>query len=87
MYRYAQIDDNNIVVSDSWLSGEVVADNMISIPDDMESPLGKKYENGEFINVEHPEPQDEPIDQQELLESMAIDLEYLVTLKNMEGGE
>lgn len=34
-----------------------------------------------------PEPQDEPINQQELLESMALDLEYLVTLKNMEGGE
>ena len=32
-YRYAQVDANGFVVSDSWLSGTVEADNMIPLED------------------------------------------------------
>lgn len=84
MYRYAQLNDDNIVVADSWLFGEVIADNMISIPDDMESPLGKKYENGEFIVI--PPVPDESINYNDMMEELALNIEYLVTLQEM-GGE
>lgn len=36
MYRYAQIDENGNIVSDSYLSGEVVQDDMIPISNDFD---------------------------------------------------
>lgn len=48
MYHYIQIDENGYVVSDSWLSGEVVADNMILVSEDFDS-TNKKYENGKWV--------------------------------------
>lgn len=87
MYRYAQINEDNIVIGDSFLSGEVTADNMIAIPEDLESPLGKEYKDGEFIEVEHEEPEDISINQQDLLEQIALDTSYLVTLQTIEGND
>ena len=85
MYRYAQINEKSIAVGDSWLSGEVTADNMIQIPEDLPSPLGKKYENGEFIDV--PTPPDESINFEDMMEEMALNIEYLVVLQELnEGG-
>lgn len=59
-YRYAQIDEYGYVVSDSRLSGEVIADNMIAITDDFDL-TNKKYENGKWVEyipeVTEPEPQ------------------------------
>ena len=49
MKRYAQINEEGLVVSDSRLSGEVTADNMIPISDDFDL-TGKKYENGEWVD-------------------------------------
>jgi hypothetical protein len=43
MNMYAQLDENNIVVAVSQLSGEVDAPNMIEIPEYDTSLLGKKY--------------------------------------------
>ena len=46
MIRYAQIDiETGIVISDSYLSGEVEAENLIQIEEDFDL-TNKKYENG-----------------------------------------
>ena len=53
--RYAQIDEKGICFADSYLSGEVHADNMIPLNENAVSPLGKKYNNGVWIDVEQPQ--------------------------------
>lgn len=59
-YRYAQIDEYGYVVSDSQLSGEVIADNMISISEDFDI-TNKKYINGKWVEyIPEPEPEPEP---------------------------
>ncbi len=58
--RYAQIDKNGICFADSYLSGEVNANDMIPLDENVISPLGKKYCNGEWQEVEQlqlPEPE------------------------------
>ena len=57
---YAQIDGNGICFADSYLSGEVNANDMIPLDENVISPLGKKYCNGEWQEVEQlqlPEPE------------------------------
>lgn len=49
MNHYIQINDDGTVFSDSWLSGEVHAPNMIKVGDDFD-PTNKKYVNGEWID-------------------------------------
>ena len=58
MYRYAQINDEEYVVSDSYLSGEVIKDYMIPIAVDFDLK-NKKYVNGEWVSYE-PEPELQP---------------------------
>ena len=48
---YAQLGNNGIIVGISQLSGEVIQDNMIEISEYDTELLGKKYVNGEFIDV------------------------------------
>lgn len=49
MIRYAQIDiETGIVISDSYLSGEVEAENMILIDEDFDLK-NKRYINGNWI--------------------------------------
>ena len=58
--RYAQIDENAICFADSYLFGEVNANDMIPLDENVISPLGKKYCNGEWQEVEQlqlPEPE------------------------------
>ena len=58
--RYAQIDGNGICFADSYLFGEVNANDMIPLDENVISPLGKKYCNGEWQEVEQlqlPEPE------------------------------
>lgn len=50
--RYAQIDSNGICFVESFLSGEVEAEDMILLTDGEPSPLGKKYVNGIWEEVE-----------------------------------
>lgn len=59
MFCYAQINENNICVGISNLSGEVIADNMIRIDTMDTSLLGKKYNSGSWETVETTEPQPE----------------------------
>ena len=47
--RYAQINETNICVGTSNLKGEVTAAYTIPITDDVD-PLGKKWENGAWVD-------------------------------------
>ena len=72
--RYAQIDENGICFADSYLSGEVHADNMIPLAENEISPLGKKYDNDIWIEVEQPQvPQ--PESDTEIIMQAITDLE------------
>lgn len=78
LYHYAELDQNSVCYSESWLSGEVDSPNMILLPDDAPSPVDKKYVDGEWIDLP---PKPEPIPESELLlTKIALDSEYLVCL-------
>ena len=49
---YAQLNDENICVGVSDLSGKVEADNMIPLESFDVNILGKKYNNGEWEEIE-----------------------------------
>ncbi|MGE4215252.1 MAG: flagellar basal-body rod protein [Anaerotignaceae bacterium] len=98
MFRYAQIDENGIVVSDSRLSGEVIANNMIAIAENFDV-ANKKYVNGEWVEYT-PEPIVEVPTEQELVNAEmllnqvtqdarlnAIDETLAVVLLNSTGGD
>ncbi|MDD3570234.1 MAG: flagellar basal-body rod protein [Lachnospiraceae bacterium] len=84
MFRYAQINEEGIVVSDSYLSGEVIAKNMIAIAEDFDLN-NKKYVDGKWVECT-PEPIAQVLTEQEktALET-ALNIEYLVCLADMEG--
>ena len=78
MYRYAQINSGGFVVSDSFLSSEVTADNMVAISDDFDL-ANKKYVGGTWIEVE-PTPGAKPEPTQ--LDKIEANLDYLVLLNS-----
>ena len=78
MFRYAQIDDTGNVISDSYLSGEVKADNMIPISDDFDL-TNKKYVNGEWVEYT-PEPIESEPTTDEILADIQVNTDYLVCL-------
>ena len=49
MPNYAQLNDSNIVTGVTQAAGTIDAANMIEIPEYDTSLLGKKYENGVFV--------------------------------------
>ena len=51
MYIYAQLNENNICVGVSQLTGEVIASNMILLEEYDTSIGGKKYEDGKWIEM------------------------------------
>lgn len=57
---YAQINEENICVGISQLSGEVIADDMIQIDSYDTSLLRKIWQNGEWIENPNPSPEPEP---------------------------
>ena len=65
-YYYAQIDENNICIAVSDLSGKVTADNMLRLEKYDTSLLGKKYNNGVWEEVPQPEPEPTQLDRIEL---------------------
>ena len=65
-YFYAQIDENNICIAVSYLSGKVTADNMLRLETYDTSLLGKKYNNGVWEEVPKPEPEPTQLDRIEL---------------------
>ena len=69
--RYAQIDSNGICFAESFLSGEVNAEDMILLSDGEPSPLGKRYLNGireELVIEEIPQP---PSDSEIIMQSIS----------------
>lgn len=66
-FRYAQINKDGIVICDSNLSGEVVAENMIPISDDF-NLTNKKYVNGEWVEYT-PEPIKEIVTEQDKIQA------------------
>lgn len=50
--RYAQIDENGICFADSYLYGEINANDMVPLDENVISPLGKKYCDGKWQEVE-----------------------------------
>ena len=97
MYRYAQINENGIVICDSYLSGEVTADHMIAISEDF-SLTNKKYVDGKWVEYT-PVPIVEVPTEQELVNAeillnqvmqdtklSAIDETLAVILLNSTGG-
>lgn len=78
MFRYAQIDDTGNVISDSYLSGEVKADNMIPISDDFDL-TNKKYVNGEWVEYT-PEPIESEPTTDEILADIQVNTDYIVCL-------
>ena len=65
-YYYAQIDENNICIAVSDLTGKVTADNMLRLEIYDTSLLGKKYNNGVWEEVPQPEPEPTQLDRIEL---------------------
>lgn len=65
-YNYAQINNDNICIAISALTGQVQADNLIAIPNYDETLLGKLYADGTWQDPPQPEPQpEEPTETQE----------------------
>ena len=82
MYRYAQINENGIVVCDSYLSGEVIADNMIEIAEGFDL-ANKKIVDGQWVEY-IPEPIVETLTEQEKMAlETAVNVDYLVCLADM----
>lgn len=79
---YAQLDMNNICVGLSQLSGEVQAANMLQIEHYDTTLMGKKYENGVWVELPPapepiPAPTEEEIVQAELLLNQLLMQEQL----------
>ena len=74
-YSYAELDENNICKAVSQLSGEVIADTMIPLETYDTSLLGKRYEDGEWVEVEVELPEIEPQETQlDRIESAVNDI-------------
>ena len=61
-YYYAQIDESNICIAVSDLSGLVTAANMLRLETYDISLLGKKYNNGVWEDMPQPEPKPTQLD-------------------------
>ena len=81
MYRYAQIDENGYIVSDSHLSGEVTVDNMIPVSDDFDLS-NKRYVDGEWQTYE-PSYVEELSEAEQAIFETGINTEYLVALAEL----
>ena len=79
---YAQINESNICVAVSNLTGKVQDDKLIPIASMSHGLLGKKYENGKWVEVPTPEPSLSEMEQAIL--DAAINVDYLVCMKELE---
>ena len=80
--RYAQIDKNGICFAESFLSGEVNAENMILLAEEEASPIGKKYVDGVWLEVEK-EILPQPLSDTEIMMQSMTELE----LQNLEAQQ
>lgn len=57
---YAQIDEQQLCIGVSQLSGEVVADDMVELDSYDISVLGKLWQGGKWVDNPHPPQPPEP---------------------------
>ena len=80
--RYAQITKEGICFADSYLSGKVMTEDMIPLTEKEPSPLGKRYINGTWEEVEQKPMIQLPSDTELIMQSIT-DLELTI----LEGGQ
>jgi len=85
MYRYAQINEDGDVVSDSYLSGEAKADNMIPLDDGFDL-TNKRYVNGTWVDYT-PEPIEAELDAQEMVQAQILLNQADIMAKQQEQDE
>lgn len=86
MFNYAQLNEENICIGISQLSGEVHSPRMILLENQEVSLLGKKYNKGVWDEVEQPEPKPETLSptEQAILQT-AINTEYIASLMEVKA--
>lgn len=76
--RYAQINSNHVCIADSDLLGEIKADDMILLTESEPSPIGKKYVNGIWQEVQKEQMQTPESDTEMLIQYLTnIELENI----------
>lgn len=88
-YIYAELDESNICKAVSDLSGEVIADTMIPLETYDTSLLGKRYEEGEWIEVAQPEsvepePTEDELQWRAITDLEIAQMEYYQALTDLE---
>lgn len=73
MFYYAQLNEENICVGVSQLSGKVNKSSLILLSEFDTSLMGKKYNNGAWEEVEQPEVTPEPTQ----LDEIQATLDYI----------
>lgn len=87
MIRYAQIEiESGIVVSDSYLSGEVEAENMIRIDEDFDL-TNKKYVDGKWIEYIPESDIEEEISDDEIIRAEMLLNQESIIAKQKEHDE
>ena len=84
-YYYAQLDEDNICIGLSQLSGEVDSPDMIELSEADFSGgniLGCRYENGEWIEIPH-----EPYVPEKTIEERLAEMEELQLIQMMAQAE
>ena len=86
MFYYAQINENNICIGVSQLSGEVNLPSMVFLDTYDSSLLGKQYNNGAWEEMAQPEPTPQPLSETEqAILQTAINTEYMMSLMEVKG--
>lgn len=84
MFRYAQIDSDGFIVSDSQLSGEVIADDMIRVGEDVDL-TNKKYNLDTKEFEEYIPEVIEPVEEPSINEEILLETKYQTLLLEMGG--
>ena len=79
---YAQLNEENICIGISQLSGKVAAENMIELASYDTGILGKKYVDGKWEDVEHPEEEAEPTEQEIIQAEMLLNQAGIIAKQN-----
>lgn len=83
MKFYAQLNENDICIGISQLSGEVIQTNMIEIPSNDSDYLWRKYENGKWSAGKF-EPVPEPVTPEptnaEIMENQIVLMDVIATM-------
>lgn len=75
MYFYAQLNENNICIGVSQLSGEVDAPNMVRIPSFDPDYIWRKYEDGQWTEEKFEPETTAPVTEFEETKQRVSDLE------------